>query len=312
MDLRQLRYFEAVADLRHFGRAAERLHLAQPALSQAIRRLEADLGVQLFTRTTRSVELTDAGAFFHREVGRVLADLDASVAGARNIAGGHSGLLRLGFTGTSAYTQMSRLTRLIRTVHPAVALDVQTDLLTPQQVELLLDGRLDLGVLRSPVLDDGIRTRHILDEPLIVALPSDHRLARESGLEMADLAPEDFITYSDTRSVVYDATLASCRRAGFAPSVTQRAASTNASLALVGAGLGVTLVPASVRGIQLHDVVFRDVQGAETIDLSVAWRADQTSPLVTSVLDTLESHGFYDLSGDPTTPKTLSPLQELA
>ena len=129
---------------------------------------------------------------------------------------------------------------------------------------------------------------------------------------MADLAPEDFITYSDTRSVVYDATLASCRRAGFAPSVTQRAASTNASLALVGAGLGVALVPASVRGIQLHDVVFRDVQGAETIDLSVAWRADQTSPLVTSVLDTLESHGFYDLSGDPTTPKTLYPLQELA
>lgn len=293
MDLRQLHYFDAVADLCHFGQAAERLHLAQPALSQAIRRLESDLGVQLFTRTTRSVELTDAGAFFHQEVRRILGDLDASVTGARNIASGHSGLLRLGFTGTSAYTQMSRLTRLIRSVHPAVALEVQTDLLTPNQVELLLDGRLDLGVLRSPVLEDGIETRHILDEPLILALPADHRLAQESGLEVADLAPEDFVAYSDTRSVVYEAMVASCRRAGFTPTITQRAVSTAASLALVGAGLGVTLAPESVRSMQLQGVVFRDVQGADGIDLSLAWRTDEPSPLVSSVLDTLETHSFY-------------------
>lgn len=293
MDLRQLRYFDAVADLCHFGQAAERLHLAQPALSQAIRRLESDLGVQLFTRTTRSVELTDAGAFFHQEVRRILGDLDASVTGARNIATGHSGLLRLGFTGTSAYTQMSRLTRLIRAVHPAVALEVQTDLLTPTQVELLLDGRLDLGVLRSPVLEDGIETRHILDEPLILALPADHRLAQESGLEIADLAPEDFVAYADTRSVVYEAMVTSCRRAGFTPTITQRAVSTAASLALVGAGLGVTLAPESVRSMQLQGVVFRDVQGADGIDLSLAWRTDEPSPLVSSVLDTLDSHDFY-------------------
>lgn len=293
MDLRQLRYFDAVADLCHFGQAAERLHLAQPALSQAIRRLESDLGVQLFTRTTRSVELTDAGAFFHQEVRRILADLDASVSGARNIASGHSGLLRLGFTGASAYTQMSRLTRLIRAVHPAVALEVQTDLLTPTQVELLLDGRLDLGVLRSPVLEPGIETRHILDEPLILALPADHRLAPESGLEMADLAPEDFVAYADTRSVVYEAMLASCRRAGFTPTISQRAVSTAASLALVGAGLGITLAPGSVRSMQLQGVVFRDVQGADGIDLSLAWRTDEPSPLVSSVLDTLDSHDFY-------------------
>lgn len=301
MDLRQLRYFDAVADVCHFGQAADRLHLAQPALSQAIRRLESDLGVQLFTRTTRSVELTAAGAFFHQEVRRVLGDLDASVEGARNIASGHTGLLRLGFTGTSAFTHMSRLTRLIRSVHPAVALDVQTDLLTPHQVELLLDGRLDLGVLRSPVLEDGIETRHILDEPLILALPADHRLAHESGLEMSDLAPEDFVAYADTRSVVYEAMIASCRRAGFTPTISQRAASTAASLALVGAGLGVTLAPASVRGMQLQGVVFRDLQDAESIDLSVAWRTDEASALVSSVLDTLEAHSFY---ADPalTTP----------
>lgn len=301
MDLRQLRYFDAVADVCHFGQAADRLHLAQPALSQAIRRLESDLGVHLFTRTTRSVELTAAGAFFHQEVRRVLGDLDASVEGARNIASGHTGLLRLGFTGTSAFTHMSRLTRLIRSVHPAVALDVQTDLLTPHQVELLLDGRLDLGVLRSPVLEDGIETRHILDEPLILALPADHRLAHESGLEMSDLAPEDFVAYADTRSVVYEAMIASCRRAGFTPTISQRAASTAASLALVGAGLGVTLAPASVRGMQLQGVVFRDLQDAESIDLSVAWRTDEASALVSSVLDTLEAHSFY---ADPalTTP----------
>lgn len=293
MDLRQLRYFDAVAELCHFGQAAERLHLAQPALSQAIRRLEADLDVQLFRRTTRSVELTDAGAFFHHEVRRILADLDASVSGARNIAGGHSGLLRLGFTGTSAYTQMSPLTRLIRSAHPAVALEVQTDLLTPNQVELLLDGRLDLGVLRSPVMEDGVETRHILDEPLILALPADHRLAHESGLELADVAPEDFIAYADTRSVVYEAMITSCRRAGFTPRIAQRAASTAASVALVGAGLGVTLVPESVRSMELRGVVFRDLQDADSIDLSLAWRTDEPTPLVTSVLDTLETHGFF-------------------
>lgn len=304
MDLRQLRYFDAVAELCHFGRAAERLHLAQPALSQAIRRLETDLDVQLFTRTTRTVELTEAGAFFHQEVRRILADLDASVEGARNIAGGHTGLLRLGFTGTSAFTQMSRLTRLIRSVHPAVALDVQTDLLTPTQVELLLDGRLDLGVLRAPVLEAGIETRHILDEPLILALPGDHRLAQESGLELADLAPEDFVAYADTRSIVYDAMVSSCRSAGFVPTITQRAVSTAAALALVGAGLGVTLAPESVRSMQLRGVVFRDVQDAATIDLSLAWRTDEPSPLVSSVLDTLETHDFY------TAPATTSSQEQ--
>lgn len=298
MDLRQLRYFDAVAELCHFGQAAERLHLAQPALSQAIRRLESDLDVQLFRRTTRSVELTDAGAFFHQEVRRILADLDASVAGTRNIAGGHTGLLRLGFTGTSAYTQMSPLTRLIRSAHPAVALEVQTDLLTPSQVECLLDGRLDLGVLRSPVMEDGVETRHILDEPLILALPADHRLAPESGLELADVAPEEFVAYADDRSVVYEAMIASCRRAGFTPRISQRAASTAASVALVGAGLGVTLVPESVRSMQLRGVVFRDVQDADTIDLSLAWRTDEPTPLVSSVLDTLETHGFF---GEPAT-----------
>ncbi|NNG37726.1 LysR family transcriptional regulator [Flexivirga sp. ID2601S] len=305
MDLKQLRYFDTVAQTCHFGQAAERLHVAQPALSQAIRRLEADLGVELLTRTTRSVQLTPAGEFFHREVTRLLRELDASVAGARSIAGGRSGLLRIGFTGTSAYTQMSRLARLVRSALPAVAVEVQTDLLTPRQTELLGDGRLDLGVLRAPVDDDGIRTRHLLDEPLILALPADHRLVPESGLELGDVATDDFVTYTDTRSVVYEAMVASCRDAGFSPTIAHRAPSTAASLALVAAGLGITLVPDSVRSMQLDGVVFREVQGAASIDLSLAWRADNPSALVRSVLATLDSHDFFS-GADPSKAEDLT------
>src|SRR6476646_3012947 len=109
MDLKQLRYFDAVAETCHFGRAAERLHLAQPALSQAVRRLEAELDVLLLARTTRQVSLTTAGEFFHRQVRRILADLDTCVVGTRSIAEGSRGLLRVGFTGTSAFTQLARL-----------------------------------------------------------------------------------------------------------------------------------------------------------------------------------------------------------
>ena len=202
MDLRQLRYFDAVAETCHFGQAAERLHLAQPALSQAIRRLEAELGVLLLARTTRQVTLTPAGEFFHREVRRILGDLDASVVGTRSIADGSRGLLRVGFTGTSAFTQLARLSRIVRSALPGVTLEVQADLLTPAQVERLLDGRLDLGVLRGPVAEPGVETRTLLREPLVLALPADHRLVPEQAPEVVDVAGDEFVAYADTRSAV--------------------------------------------------------------------------------------------------------------
>lgn len=300
MDLKQLRYFDAVAETCHFGRAAERLHLAQPALSQAVRRLEAELGVVLLARTTRQVALTPAGAFFHREVRRILGDLDASVVGARSIADGSRGLLRVGFTGTSAFTQLARLSRMVRSALPEVTLEVQADLLTPGQVERLLDGRLDLGVLRGPVAEPGIATRSLLQEPLVLALPADHRLVPEASLEVADVAADEFVAYADTRSVVNEAMLSSCLRAGFSPHVTHRAPGTASLLALVAADLGVALVPASVRGMQLTGVVFRDVADAASIDLSLAWRADEPSALVATALGVLERHGFWSVSPTPT------------
>lgn len=300
MDLKQLRYFDAVAETCHFGQAAERLHLAQPALSQAIRRLEAELGVLLLARTTRQVALTPAGEFFHREVRRILGDLDASVLGAKSIAAGSRGLLRVGFTGTSAFTQLAPISRMIRSALPGVVLEVQADLLTPAQVERLLDGRLDLGVLRGPVAEPGIATRRLLEEPLVLALPADHRLVPEPALTVADVAADEFVAYADTRSAVNEAVFSSCRRAGFSPDITHRAPGTAALLALVAAHLGVALVPASVRSMQLEGVVFRDVAEVASIDLSLAWRADEPSALVAGALDVLDRHGFFSPNPSPT------------
>ncbi|TNM37503.1 LysR family transcriptional regulator [Nocardioides albidus] len=294
MDLKQLRYFDAVAETCHFGQAAERLHLAQPALSQAVRRLEAELGVLLLARTTRQVQLTAAGEFFHRETRRILGDLDASVSGVRSIGEGRRGLLRVGFTGTSAFTQLAPLSQIVRSALPGVVLEVQADLLTPAQVERLADGRLDLGVLRGPVAEAGIETRTLLEEPLVLALPAGHRLVPEADLEIADVAGEEFVAYADRRSAVNEAVTSSCRRAGFAPTVPHRAPGTAGLLALVAAGLGVALVPESVRSMQLHGVVFRDVRQAATIDLSLAWRVDDPSPVVANALEALATHGFYD------------------
>lgn len=293
VDLRQLRYFDAVAETCHFGKAAERLHVAQPALSQSIRRLEAALGVQLMVRTTRQVRLTPAGEFFQREVRRVLADLDAAAAAARSISKGSSGLLRVGFTGTSAFTELARLSRMLRAALPSVTLEVQPDLLTPAQVERLRDGRLDLGVLRGPVADSDIETRSLRSEALVLALPADHRLVPQTTLEVVDVSTDDFVAYADGRSAVNQAMGTSCRRAGFTPRVTHRAPGTAALLALVAAGLGVALVPESVRSMQLDGVVFRDVAEASTIDLSLAWKADEPTALAVSALEALERLGFY-------------------
>ncbi|MEL4358637.1 MULTISPECIES: LysR substrate-binding domain-containing protein [unclassified Luteococcus] len=289
MELRQLQYFDAVAGTCHFGRAAERLHLAQPALSQSIRRLESELGVALFTRTTRQVCLTAAGESFHSDVRRLLADLDRSVERARNISEGSQGLLRIGFTGTSAYSQLPLVARMVRAALPEVTLDVHADMLTPRQLQALLDGRLDLGVLRGPVSEPNILTRSIAQERLLLALPHDHRLVPEPALGMADLRAEPFITYSAEMSTVNEAVLASCRRADFAPRVAHRAPGTAALLALVSAGLGIALVPDSARAIQPRGVVIRELPDTASVDLSLAVRADDPSPLLARALDALES-----------------------
>ncbi|WP_439658365.1 LysR family transcriptional regulator [Lentzea sp. HUAS TT2] len=287
MELRHLRYFATVAQTCHFGRAAVLLHVAQPALSQAIRQLEAELGAALFTRTTRQVRLTPAGEFLHDEAKRVLGSVDDSVRGVRRIAQGRLGLVRMAFTGTSAFTHLPRIVRVLRRELPDVALEIHTDLLTPAQCDGLRDDSIDLGLLRPPATGEEISVRTIEVEPLVLAVPAHHRLADEPLLAMPDLATESFVLYSNPDSAVNEAVVRRCRQAGFLPHHEHDAPGTAALLALVAAGLGIALVPASARAMPLTGVVFRDVAGAGSVELALAWREHRESALVTSVLDVL-------------------------
>jgi DNA-binding transcriptional LysR family regulator len=293
MELRHLRYFTAVAETRHFGRAAEQLHMAQPALSQSIRQLEAELGTPLFTRTTRQVRLTPAGEFLREEARRVLAAVDDSVHGVRRIAEGRQGLVRIAFTGTAAYTQLPRIARILKSELPGLALEVHADQLTGQQVDGLVAGRIDLGVLRPPTAGDDLVLRTLEIEPLVLAVAADHRLATEPVVSMADLRAEDFVLFAGDVSVVNEAVLRSCREAGFTPRHEHRAHGISVLLPLVAADLGVALVPASVRAAPLTGVVFRDVADAASIELALAWRSDDADPSVLGVLAALEAAGLF-------------------
>ncbi|CAM3253906.1 LysR substrate-binding domain-containing protein [Nocardioides dubius] len=293
MELRHLRYFSAVAETRHFGRAAERLHMAQPALSQAIRQLEAELGTSLFERTTRQVELTAAGEFLQGEAARILAAVEEAAAGVRRIGQGHQGLIRIGFTGSAAHRHLPRIAHVVREALPGLALTFHADLLTPAQVNGLREGALDLAVLRPPISGDGVRVRTIEAEPLVLAVAADHELATRAEISMRDLAGESFILLAHAASVVNEAVVSSCRAAGFDPRREHEAASNAVQLPLVAAGLGVALVPSSVQAAPLDGVVFRDVVDAATVELALAWRADEDSPAVLSVLRALQAADLF-------------------
>lgn len=294
MELRHLRYFVAVAEARHFGRAAERLHMAQPPLSQAIRQLEADLGAELLSRTTRRVGLTEAGEVFYDDALRILRYVEDTSRRVRRIADGAHGLVRIGVTGSASYHQLPRIAGIIRRELTGVALEVHAEMLTPAQESALLESSLDIGVLRPPTREEGVAHRTIAREPLVAALPSEHRLAAEPAIDVAELAAEPFVLYSAaSRSVVNDAVVRSCLAEGFYPHRAEEVGETSTLLGLVAGGLGVALVPDSVRAVALDGVVFTPVRQPQTVDLALAWRADDPSPLVANLLRTLEDNGVF-------------------
>ncbi|MGW5200159.1 LysR substrate-binding domain-containing protein [Streptomyces spiralis] len=286
MELRHLSGFVAVAEELHFGRAAERLHMAQSPLSQQIRLLERDLGVKLFDRTTRSVRLTAAGKALLEPARHLLAEASAVRRAVQAAHLGEVGRVTLGFAGASSYSALPVLTRAITSELPGIELVLEGQTYAGEALGRIADGTLDLGFVALPVRR-GISARVVRMERLLLALPDSHRLAERDEVAVEELAREPFVTFPLSRgSAVREATVQACHEAGFAPRIAQEAPDSYNLLALVGAGVGVAVVVESARHIHLEHVVFRPLagEGVSVLPIALGWRSGDRSAALAAVL----------------------------
>lgn len=292
MELRHLRYFRAVAEELHFGRAAERLHIAQPPLSQQIRALEHELGVQLFERSTRRVELTDAGRAYLRRVIAILDGVDDAGRQARRIGDGVEGQLAIGCVGSATYSLLPQYVRALRVELPLVEISVRGEMLAPAQLTALSAGDIDIALLRPPVSVPGVVATLLRRDRLLVALPSGHPLAEHDRLTVADLRDQDFIAHAGQgRSVMGDFVAALAPAAGYVPRIRQEVEETSTLVTLVAAGLGIAIVPAPTAALDVGGIAYRPLDPPELgIDLMVA-HAERTAPVVIRALDVLHQVG---------------------
>jgi DNA-binding transcriptional LysR family regulator len=266
IDLRRLRAFAVIADEGHVTRAAARLGMQQPPLTRLLQSLEAELGVVLMQRTPRGVRPTAAGAVLLDEAHAILARADGLAEVVRRAARGETGRLAIGFTGSAAlHPFVPAALRAFREELPAVALTLE-EAGTGELVEALLQGRLDAAFVRTTIRSvPGLAIDDILDEAMIVALPAGHPLAGGAGtpLRLSRLEQEAFILYRrPTGPGLHDAIMAACRSAGFSPDVVQEAPRLTATLSLVAAGLGLSIVPASMRSLNVGGVVYRTLSAS--------------------------------------------------
>ncbi|MFF1383540.1 LysR substrate-binding domain-containing protein [Arthrobacter sp. NPDC058288] len=284
MDIRQLNYFIAVAEERHFGRAAKRLHMAQPPLSQQIRQLEDQIGVQLLNRTTRRVDLTAAGQLLLDRGRQIVNDVATLQADVYQVGRGATGVLRVGFSGSATYGVMPQVARLAKQLLPGLSLALHGEMLTPSMETGLRNGTLDAALLRPPVAAQDIDYRTVAREPLVVALPSFSALAVDRPVAMHELQDQDFIAYPP-ESVLHRTTADLCRQAGFQPRIAQVVGETSTMLAFVAAGGGVAVMPSSVQAFQLEGVAYRQIEDVPDVELAVAWMRGHHSALLRNFLD---------------------------
>ena len=296
VELRHLRYFRAVAEHLHFGRAAESLHIAQPPLSQQIRQLEAELGVTLLTRTTRSVELTPAGRAYQARAIQILDAVDDAGQQARRIAAGNEGHLSIGCVGSATYSLLPRLARALGESLPGVEVSVRGEMLAPAQLAALAAGDIDLALLRPPVQRAGVVTETIRRDRLLVALPAEHPLARHAALTVEDLRDADFIAHAGQgRSVMSSVLSAVCAEAGFVPRVRHEVMETSTLVTLVAAGLGVAIVPAPTAALDIAGVRYLPLLPESLgVDLVAAHLAGARSPLIDNVVRVLHALSEQD------------------
>ena len=297
MELRHLRYFVTIAEERHFTRAAERLHMTQPPLSQQMQKLEHELGVQLFRKVGRGIELTDAGLVFLEEARLILAQADSAGRAARRAARGEIGRLDVGLVVTAAYRVVPLALSAFRERYPHVRV-VLHELTTPEQTRALDELQIDVGFLRLPVFSHDLEIETILREPLVVALPEDHALASKERIPVEALAHESFVMSSPRlRLAWHDQITYLCEQAGFVPDVTQQAVNVETILGLVSVGMGITLLPASGGEWQRKGVIYRPLAGEEVlVDMVVAWRKQEKKEVVRTFLDVVfELYSTYEV-----------------
>lgn len=287
MEIRWLEAFVAVAEELHFGRAAERLGMAQSPLSQTVRRLERELDTTLFDRSTRSVALTPAGLALLPHVRRAFGELELGREATRAIDGVVHGTVAIGFSGALNHHTLSPLTRAVRHRYPGVTMVLTGRVMTGDGVVQVERGDLDLAFVGLPIDPSPLSTRLVAREPLGVVLPVDHRLAGELEIDLVELAAEPFVaTPVSAGSALQRLAVAACARAGFRPEVVQESADPFLILTLVAAGVGVALMASSIAAIVPPGAVYVPLRDEPTyMEHAIAWRADNPSLVLRTVLE---------------------------
>lgn len=287
MELRHLRYFAVVAEELHFGRAAERLNMSQPPLSQQIRNLEKEIGARLLDRTNRKVSLTKAGEHFLRRARVILDASDSAAAEARRVSAGHDASIAVGYMSSAMLDQFVPILHRFRETFPAV--DVQLlQMSSPGQLKALLAGQLDLAFVDVQPKDGELHfndqkvvARTAWREAFVAALPNAHRLANLSRISVGELADEDFVLPPrEPATGFYDQVIALCQKAGFSPRLYRKADVLPVTMTMVAAGYGVSIVPACVCQPWVGLARFVGLEDEPSIGVTMAWRPDEAAPAV--------------------------------
>ncbi|WLH65637.1 LysR substrate-binding domain-containing protein [Pseudomonas sp. FP2300] len=286
-ELAQLRCFTTVATELNFRRAAERLNMTQPPLSRQIQLLEHHLGVELFTRSTRSVALTAAGRAFFIEAQNLLEQAQQAAVAAKRFAQGDIGSVTISFVGSAVYEFLPKVIAEARLKQPQVKI-VLAEMNTYQQHEALRARRIDLGIVRSPLLETGYATECLVREPFVLAVPAGHPLASAESVSVQDLDGQPFLMYSHAAYPPFNELLTGMlRSARVAPQFVQWLGSSLTILALVNAGMGLALVPRCATSVVFKQVVFREIDLGEGVqsELHLVWREDNDNPAFTMLLE---------------------------
>jgi len=285
MELRHLRYFCVLAEELHFGRAAQRLNIAQPPLSQQIQALEREMAVKLFDRQTRRVALTDAGKKFFVDVQAIMASLNQAVAEARLVQAGQLGTLEIGFVTAAANSFLPDLLRVYRNTQPRVRINLH-ELPQDAQLKQLRAGTLDLACVYAPLQDPTLDSMAVAMDDLYAVIPSAHRLAKKTLIAISDLKDEPIVLFPrELGASFYDQIIAMFTSHGFSPTIVQDITSFNAQMSLVASGIGLSIYPGSIKTMQKPGIVYRPIVGGKNkVQMILAWRKDDANASLASFI----------------------------